>query len=224
MNKLLIFAALFALCTACGKKTFVQMTTSQGEIVLKLYDETPFHKENFIKLVEEGFYDSLLFHRVIDDFVIQGGDPQSRGAEPGILLGNGGPDYKVPAEFNDSLFHKKGALAAARGGHPQKASNGSQFYIVDGKPFTDADLDRFEKADHYEGHEFSPYQREFYTTIGGLPFLDLNYTVFGEVVAGMNIVESIAASETDSKARPVEDVLIIEAKMIKFKQAEDRAD
>lgn len=221
-----------------------------------LYNETPQHRDNFLKLVKQGFYNGLLFHRVIPEFMIQGGDPQSRDAEPGQMLGNGGPGYTLPAEFKPDFFHKKGALAAARLGdqaNPEKRSSGSQFYIVEGKVFTPQALDSLEtmqtqreaqdiyhqlfmkKADSVrilqeQGKQieyadlldrlekqaqdsaalhpfhFAKQQRETYTAIGGVPHLDGNYTVFGEVIEGLNVIDSIAHVKTDDHDRPVKDV------------------
>lgn len=201
---------------ACKEKsTYVELKTTEGDIILKLYDETPLHKENFVKLVDEGYYDGVLFHRVINEFMIQTGDPDSKDAKPGQVIGSGGPDYKVDAEFRDSLFHKKGALAAARDNNPKKASAGSQFYIVEGKKYTDKELDGIEKKNNLT---YTEEQREYYKTIGGTPFLDQNYTVFGEVVTGMNVVEKISDVETGRYDRPVEDIRVISAEIIKFKE------
>ena len=184
----------------------VKITTGFGDIILKLYNETPLHRDNFLKLVEEDFYDGLLFHRVIQDFMIQGGDPASRDAAPDEALGNGGPGYTIPAEIVAGLFHKKGALAAARLGdriNPERASSGSQFYIVQGKVWTPEELDMMEQQ---RGLTFSPEQRQVYTTIGGTPHLDGFYSVFGEVVEGLDVVDKIAAVQTGAADRPVQDV------------------
>lgn len=185
------------------KSKYVRIKTSYGTCVIRLYNETPKHRDNFIKLAQEGFYDSLLFHRVIQNFMIQGGDPDSKNAKPGQALGNGGPDYKVPAEFNPALFHKKGALAAARDNNPEKASSSCQFYIVHGKKFTDEELAKFELK---RTVPYTAEQKAVYNTIGGTPHLDGNYTVFGEVVDGMEMVDKIAAVQKDAKDRPLEDV------------------
>jgi len=196
------------------------MVTSYGTIVLRLYDSTPLHRDNFIRLVKSGYYDSVLFHRVIKNFMIQAGDPNSKHSEPGEPLGNGGPDYTIPAEFRASLFHKKGVLAAAResdDANPSKASSGSQFYIVQGKKFTDAGLDSVETI-RLKGRKIPIEHREVYKTTGGTPHLDLNYTVFGEVVSGLNIVDSIAATPTskgEDQDRPLQDIRIIKARLIK---------
>src|SRR4029079_18244082 len=149
-----------------------------GVIIIRLYDKTVRHRDNFIKLVNEHFFDSLLFHRVINGFMIQGGDPQSKNAVPGTMLGMGDVGYTIPAEFDTSLFNKKGALAAARTNNPEKASSGCQFYIVQGKRYTDAELNMLEMQ---KGIKFSLEKRNIYKPIGGTPMLDMDYTVFGEV-------------------------------------------
>lgn len=183
--------------------TVVQITTSYGIIKIKLYNETPLHRDNFIKLASEGFYDSTLFHRIIAGFMIQGGDPNSKTAAPGVMLGNGDVGYTVPAEFNEKLFHKKGALAAARTENPAMASSGCQFYIVQGKVYTNEELTMFEGR---LGYTFSPEQRAAYTTVGGTPMLDRKYTVYGEVIEGLDVLDKIAAVKTGPADRPVEDV------------------
>jgi peptidyl-prolyl cis-trans isomerase B (cyclophilin B) len=186
----------------------VKLTTDSGVIILRLYDKTPLHRDNFIKLVKQHYFDSLLFHRVIKNFMIQGGDPDSKRAKPAILLGNGGPSYTIPAEFDTSLFHKKGVLAAAREGdnvNPKKASSGSQFYIVQGKKFTDAGLDSVETF-RLKGRKLPIAHREVYKTIGGAPHLDMNYTVFGEVESGLEVVDKIASASRDSNNRPLTDI------------------
>lgn len=258
---LLILPILCLTCVNSQKNgvrnsTIVRIETTYGNIDVRLYDETPEHRDNFIRLVSEGFYDDLLFHRVIDNFMIQGGDPRSKDAVEGTPLGSGGPGYTLPAEINDGLFHKKGALAAARLGdnvNPQKESSGSQFYIVHGAPLTETQLDDIEArvnnekkqnmfakvfkdleneflneniepdyeiitetarktvTDHFsttEGFKYSAQQREIYTTSGGTPHLDGSYTVFGETVAGMEVVDKIAAVETDQSSRPLSDVVM----------------
>ena len=186
----------------------IRLTTDSGIIVLRLYDKTPLHRDNFIKLVKQHYFDSLLFHRVITNFMIQGGDPNSKNALPRIQLGNGGPGYTVPAEFDSTLFHKKGVLAAARTGdneNPKKASSGSQFYIVQGKKFTDAGLDSVETF-RLKGRKLPLAHREVYKTIGGTPHLDMNYTVFGEVETGLEVVDKIAGAARDSNNRPLTDI------------------
>lgn len=188
------------------KVTYVEITTDYGKMKIKLYNETPKHRDNFIKLAKEGYYNDLLFHRVIKAFMIQGGDPNSRGAAEGTMLGSGGPGYTIPAEFNPLLCHKKGALSAARQGdqvNPKKESSGSQFYIVQGTKQTDADLDRMEAQLKIK---YTPEQRNAYKTQGGTPFLDMNYTVFGEVVEGLDVIDKIAAVQTKPGDRPVKDV------------------
>lgn len=205
------------------RKKDVLLQTTMGDIVIRLSDSTPLHRDNFLKLVKVHFYDSVLFHRVIKDFMIQAGDPESRNAPAGKPLGNGDPGYTVPAEFNPSLFHKKGVIAAARMGdnvNPQKASSGSQFYLVQGKKFTDADLDNIETG-RLGGAKIPADQREVYKTTGGTPHLDRNYTVFGEVINGLEVIDKIAGVATSrgsDRDRPVQDVKIITAKLVKRKK------
>lgn len=202
------------------RKRDVLLQTNYGDIIVRLSDSTPLHRDNFLKLVKTGYYDSVLFHRVINQFMIQGGDPESKHAAAGQPLGNGGPDYRVPAEFRASLFHKKGVIAAARDNNPEKASSGSQFYIVQGKVFSQGALDSMEMF-RMNGRKFTPEQREAYTTIGGTPHLDQNYTVFGEVVKGLDVVDKIAAVQTSKgmdRDRPLQDVRIIRAKLVKRKK------
>jgi len=240
-----------------GNDYLVTIKTDLGEMKAILYDKTPQHKENFLKLINEGFYDSLLFHRVIQGFMIQGGDPDSKNAQPGQRLGGGGPGYTVPAEFVTELFHKKGALAAARRGdqqNPERASSGSQFYIVQGTVASEEDLaydqqkigqalqvclnqmpeselakslnearmsgdqqlfvdkvyDSVQELEELTGIDLAstmPKDRvEAYTTVGGTPALDDQYTVFGEVISGIDIVDSVAGVQTAPGDRPVEDV------------------
>ena len=249
------------------KPAFAVIETQYGNMKVKLYGETPLHKENFVALVKEHFYDSLLFHRVIEDFMIQGGDPESKNAKKGAMLGSGSHGERIPAEFVDGKYHKRGALAAARDNNPEKKSSGCQFYIVQGRVFSDKELDHIEeqhnapikqqllnnwlksdesKADqealtklqrarnfaafnHYcdslvetlvekdtdaKLFKFSAEQRKVYTTDGGAPFLDGDYTVFGEVIEGLNIVDSIADVETDRNDRPLNDI-IMKMKIVK---------
>lgn len=207
MKKLLLFC-LMLLCHATfaakPKYQYVKISTSKGECIVRLYNETPLHRDNFLKLAKEGYYNGTIFHRVIKDFMIQGGDPDSKNATPEASLGNGGPEYKIPAEFRDSIFHKKGVLAAARDNNPEKASSGSQFYLVQGKVFTDEQLNTVEK--NRLKHEIPAYQREVYKTIGGTPHLDRNYTAYGEVVKGIEMIDAIASVETGEANRPKEDV------------------
>lgn len=259
----LTFIALIALTSFAGCKAqktgpvTILVSTDLGNIKIKLYDETPLHKANFIKLTRDGVYTDLLFHRIIKDFMIQGGDPDSKKAEPGKRLGSGSLGYMVPAEFNPALYHKKGALAAARTGgpsNPEKKSSASQFYIVQGKKFTNGQLDtliiqknmqlkneimgkvaqpyqnqlnQFKTTNNEAGfgklvnminikvdsiydktakYAFSTAQRMTYTTIGGTPHLDGDYTVFGEVIEGLDVVDKIAAVEKDQSDRPVKDI------------------
>jgi len=252
----LVIALAFSSC-ASEKEHLVTIKTQYGDMHAILYDETPEHKSNFIKLAEQGFYDSMLFHRVMEEFMIQGGDPNSKNAEPGAPLGSGGPGYKVPAEFNDDLFHKKGALSAARQPdniNPKKESNGSQFYIVDGKVWEEKELGidmiklnkalntllvrtdyseaREELLSLYDRGEFDEYNEKIvsladdveeklnidvkkkmsaekikaYTTVGGAPHLDGEYTVFGQVIDGLDIIDKIAEQPTDNRDRPKEDI------------------
>lgn len=191
--------------TPTKKPAMVQITTDYGTIKIKLYDETPQHRDNFIKLAKEGFYNGTLFHRVIQGFMIQGGDPNSKNAPAGQPLGMGDVGYTVPAEFNPALIHKKGALCAARTDNPTKASSGCQFYIVQGKTYTDSELDQMEAR---AGIKYTPAQREIYKKSGGTPFLDMNYTVYGEVTEGLDVVDKIAAVQTNRQAgdRPAQDV------------------
>jgi len=265
MKKLGFFLLAISLCggISCSQtinKTdnpVVLISTDLGDIKVKLYNETPLHRDNFLKLAGEGFYDGILFHRVINHFMIQGGDPDSKGAAPGIQLGRGGPNYTVPAEFVPGFFHKKGALAAARQGdqaNPLKASSSSQFYIVQGKVWRAGELDTIEmkmngnirqnifrsnltpvqeELNKYrqENNEaafnkkvaeiqvrvdslynltpkftFSDIQRQAYMKEGGYPMLDGAYTVFGEVMEGLDVLDKIAAVKTDQFDRPVQDV------------------
>lgn len=198
-----------------AKGTMIEMVTSQGKITLRLYDETPLHRDNFLKLVENHTYDGLLFHRVIKNFMVQAGDPKSRDAKPGQPLGDGTLGYTVPAEFHPELIHKRGALCAARQGdqvNPKKASSATQFYIVQGQVWDDKTLEMMEQR---FGKKFTAEQRKVYTTMGGTPHLDGDYTVFGEVVDGMEVVNKISDLPCDRMDRPVEDVKIISVKVIK---------
>jgi len=201
---------LFLLCLSLGsyaakpKHQYVRISTSKGECLIMLYNQTPLHRDNFLKLAKEKFYDGTLFHRVIQNFMIQGGDPDSRTAVSGAALGEGDVGYTVPAEFRDSLFHKKGVLAAARDSNPEKASSGCQFYIVQGKTYTDEQLDAIETKRLQ--FKLPAAHRAVYKTLGGSPHLDRNYTAFGEVVKGLELVDSIAVVKTDEKDRPVADV------------------
>ena len=232
----------------------VKIQTMLGDIVVRLYDETPIHRDNFVKLVEEGYYDGTLFHRVIKDFMIQGGDPDSKGAPAGKMLGVGGPDYTLEAEIKDGIFHKRGALASARQGdevNPERRSSGSQFYIVWGQVYNEGQLKQFSKqlrmqkvqqafnalaASHREeimqmrrernrvglqelqdklaaeaesqvkGGGLTEEQQKIYATVGGTPHLDGQYTVFGEVEDGLDVVEMIQGTATGRGDRPIDDI------------------
>jgi len=184
---------------------YIQISTSKGDALLKLYNETPKHRDNFMKLAKEGYYNSLLFHRVIENFMIQGGDPDSKYAGDRQALGNGGPDYKISAEIQPQLIHRKGTIGAARDDNPEKKSSASQFYLVQGRVFSEAALDSLEQF-RLKGAKLSDLQRSTYTTIGGTPHLDGNYTVFGELLNGIEIIDSIASVKTDDRDRPLENV------------------
>ena len=188
------------------EQCLVELVTEFGNMMILLYDATPQHRDNFLKLAEEGFYDDLLFHRVINGFMIQGGDPQSKNAEPNKQLGSGGPGYMVTAEFVDTLIHLKGSLAAARMPdqvNPEKKSSGSQFYIVQGKPISERDLNLIEAR---KDIRYTKAQRDAYMNLGGTPFLDREYTVFGKVISGMEVIDKIANVATKRGDRPVKDV------------------
>ena len=261
----LLALLIFGITVSCSqiqseKDTFVSVETQFGNMKIRLYNETPKHKTNFVQLTEKAFFDDLLFHRVINGFMIQGGDPDSKNAAPGKELGNGGPGYDINAEFNENLFHKKGALAAARESdllNPEKKSSGSQFYIVQGKKLTDAEMDQMEKKvndskrntriqnavsndmnlmkrvdslksagkmdevekineglgrkidELYKNEplfKISEDHRKVYRETGGTPFLDGSYTVFGEVVEGLEVLDKIAAAAVDKNDRPLADI------------------
>ena len=217
MRKLLLSFLLLTLTFSSfakkNKNKFVEMKTTKGDVVIEVYGDVPKHAENFLKLAKEGFYDSLLFHRVIPDFMIQGGDPDSKNAVAGQMLGNGDIGYKVPAEFMlPKYYHKKGALAAARDNNPDKASSGCQFYLVVGRLFTDADLTAMESRN---GVKYSDQARTDYKTIGGTPHLDGSYTVYGQVVKGQDIVDAISKDPRNSSDRPNEDIRILSTKVKK---------
>lgn len=188
------------------KEYLVKIETNYGDMVVKLYNETPLHRDNFLKLVKDGTYDGLLFHRVIKNFMIQGGDPNSKDAKPGQMLGDGTLGYTIPAEFNPKFYHKKGALAAARQGdlvNPQKESSSCQFYIVQGDKWP---AEKLQMVEQRYGKKFTKEQAEVYAKVGGTPFLDGDYTVFGEVVEGLDVVDKIAAVVCGAMDRPVQDV------------------
>ncbi|MDO5443744.1 MAG: peptidylprolyl isomerase [Bacteroidia bacterium] len=221
MKKILVLlSCLCILASSCqhGSGPVVMvMETTMGNIEFRLYDETPLHRDNFVKLAGEHYFDSLLFHRVIEDFMIQGGDPNSKDAEPGQMLGDGDPGYTVPAEFclEDGIYHKRGVIGAAREGddvNPEQASCASQFYFVWGKVFDDAGLDKTqERLDRETGGriKLTPEMREYYKTYGGTPHLDGQYTVFGEITEGLEVVEAIQKVDTDENDRPLTDVRIL---------------
>jgi len=218
LSFLLLACILFT--SSCAKRNdkepVFKIKTTEGTIVVKLYAETPKHRDNFMKLVKAGVYEGVLFHRVIKDFMIQAGDPDSKNAGPKASLGSGDVGYTVPAEFvYPKYYHKKGALAAAREGddaNPERASSGCQFYIVKGKVFTDAQLDVLEQK---KGIKLTEQQRTDYKTIGGTPHLDGAYTVFGEVIEGLEIASNISLVKTGKMDRPLEDVRILKIKRIK---------
>jgi len=190
------------------EKCLVEMVTPHGNMIILLHEETPLHRDNFLKLAEEGFYDGIIFHRVINGFMIQGGDPNSKNAKANANLGTGGPGYNVDAEFVDGLVHIKGALAAARQGdavNPEKKSSGSQFYIVQGSKMTDQQLDQMERS---KGCKYTAEQRKIYKEQGGTPFLDKEYTVFGQVIYGMDVIDKIGSVPTNRGRgdRPKDDV------------------
>lgn len=202
---IIILVFLAAGVSAKPKHSYVRIKTSGGECIVMLYNQTPKHRDNFLKLAKEAFYNGTLFHRVIQDFMIQGGDPDSKIAKPDQALGSGDLGYRVDAEFRDSLFHKKGALAAARDNNPEKASSSSQFYIVKGKKFTAEELEKT-RISRMNGRIIPQSQRDVYRTIGGTPHLDGNYTVFGELVQGLELIDTIAAVKTSAADRPIEDI------------------
>ena len=200
----------------------IEMVTDSGKIVIALYNETPQHRDNFLKNVKEGIYDGQLFHRVIKDFMIQAGDPASKTATKGQMLGDSDDKYTVPAEIvYPKLFHKRGAVAAARESddvNPQRASSATQFYIVWGRKFSDNQLAwAQERIDKYTNGQIkiTPEIGNIYRTVGGTPHLDGSYTVFGEVLEGLDIVERIQTATTDDNDRPINDIRIVKATVIK---------
>lgn len=197
-----LILALFS-CTS-EKKYYALIETAYGDITVELYNSTPHHRDNFVKLVKENFYDDLLFHRVIKDFMVQGGDPDSKNAPQGQRLGMGGPGYRIPNEIGAPHF--KGTLAAARTGgpsNPNKESSGSQFYLVQGTKQSRATLEAMARS---KGFQYNEAQIKKYEEVGGTPFLDGDYTVFGEVTAGMEVIDKIAEVQTDNADRPIEDI------------------
>lgn len=216
--KFFLFVAFFVSLYTNAQTQYptVVLETTKGTIKINLYDNTFRHSDNFIKLVNEGYYNGQLFHRVIKNFMIQTGDNNSINAKPGISLGHGGKDYTIEAEFFPEYYHKKGALAAARQSdnvNPQKASSGSQFYIVKGNVYSPEQLEMFVTR---AGHPpFTEEQVQVYSTVGGTPHLDYNYTVFGEVIEGFDIIDAISMVETDQRDRPIDDVKIIKAYTVK---------
>lgn len=203
MKFIFIYIA-FILLSSCHDSDIVTIETEYGNMEIQLFSSTPKHTANFSKLVDEGFYDDLLFHRVMNGFMIQGGDPESRGASVDQPLGSGGPGYTIPAEIG--IPHFKGMLSAARQGdevNPKKESSGSQFFIVQGGPVDDGQLDAVEKAKKFK---YSEAQRAKYKKLGGTPMLDGDYSVFGEVSSGLDVIDKIAGVETDPRERPLKDI------------------
>lgn len=219
IKKIFLFSLILMLLSNIGcvaqknkKETKVLISTAYGDIKVVLYNETPKHRDNFIKLVKEGSYDSTLFHRVMADFMIQGGDPESKGAKEGVLLGNGGLGYTIPAEFDSTLIHKKGALAAARESdnvNPNKESSSCQFYIVEGKTFSKEEIDKMlvnRNKKRTTPIVYTEEQYKVYEELGGTPHLDMDYTIFGEVIEGLDVVDKISVVQTDRANRPKEDI------------------
>ena len=205
IKKLLLFLSICAIVSSCGESVKkVQIQTDFGNMTFELYNSTPVHRDNFVKLVKEGFYDGLLFHRVMNGFMIQGGDPSSKGAPINQPLGQGGPGYTLPNEI--AAPHFKGTLAAARQGdavNPEKKSSGSQFYISQGRKYSTEELNNLARS---KGIQYSDAQIQKYLDLGGVPFLDMDYTVFGEITEGMEVIDKIAAVQTQPGDRPVQDV------------------
>jgi cyclophilin family peptidyl-prolyl cis-trans isomerase len=205
MTKLIIFIFCIIFSQSYSQTYTAKIKTTEGVIKVMLYDSTPLHRDNFIKLVNEHFYDSLLFHRVIKGFVAQGGDPVSKKCSDTLTLGDGDLGYTIPKEFVASYYHKRGAFAQARDDRPDMASSACQFYIVQGKVSNDSILEKAYKRNNYK----QPANHEkVYRTTGGIPHLDMRYTVYGEVVSGMDVVDKICAMATDKKDRPLQNVRI----------------
>jgi cyclophilin family peptidyl-prolyl cis-trans isomerase len=212
MRLFILFLSFFICQKIFGQTYIVKIKTTEGNIKVMLYDSTPKHRDNFIKLCNEKFYDSLLFHRVINGFVAQGGDPVSKKCSDTFTLGDGDLGYTIPAEFVASYYHKRGAFAQARDDRPDMASSACQFYIVQGKVSNDSILEKAYKRNNYK----QPADHEkVYRTIGGIPHLDMRYTVYGEVISGMNVVDKICSLPTNGKDRPLKNVRI---KTIKIKK------
>jgi peptidyl-prolyl cis-trans isomerase B (cyclophilin B) len=205
MKNLFILIAFTLIFTSCGNKPRkVQIQTEFGNMTVELFDSTPKHRDNFVKLVKEGFYDGLLFHRVIKGFMVQGGDPASKGADLKTSLGSGGPGYKIDAEIGEKHF--KGRLAAARqgdGANPKRASSGSQFYLVQGRPTGNASLERVETS---QGFKYTEEDKNIYNQVGGTQNLDGQYTVFGQVTEGIELIDKIANVKTLPGDRPAKDL------------------
>lgn len=212
---IIVFITLIIACQTHKEKVF-RIKTNVGDIRLKLYNETPIHRDNFVKLVKEGYYNGLLFHRIIPNFMIQTGDDMSRNAKKGVSLGHGGKEYELDAEILPQFYHKRGVLAAARQGdniNPKRKSSGSQFYLVVGEIFSSEKLDELvvKINNSRKGKDslgLSDKQKKDYTTIGGCPHLDGMYTVFGEIIGGMKVVEKISKYRRDERNRPYKDIRI----------------
>ena len=222
MISLLVFALMVSSAKAQTSTSEVLLETTAGNIRIALFDETPLHRDNFLKLVQEHVYDSLLFHRVIKDFMIQSGDLHSKHAKPGQRLGSGDYDYTIEAEFRlPQIFHRRGMVAMAREGdrvNPEQRSSACQFYIVWGRVYNDARLMKVQERLDTTTHgrvQLTPEMQQGYKTVGGIPHLDGQYTVFGEVVEGLDVVDRIQQSATDPYDRPLEDVRILRATVIK---------